>query len=54
MLTSDNTSVVSHKAKETTSALLIEQFHLLHHWFSNNGLKLNSNKIQLMNFHPNR
>lgn len=54
VLYADDTSViVSNKSREITSALLIEQFHLLQHWFSVNGLKLNPDKTQLMNFHLN-
>lgn len=54
VLYADDTSViVSHEKKESASNILLEQFQLLDKWFSANGLKLNPDKTQLVNFHLN-
>lgn len=45
--------VASHKTRESTSRLLVEQCNILNFWFSANGLKLNPEKTQLLNFHLN-
>lgn len=51
VLYANGTSVAASRiTKETTSALLIEQFRRLLHWFSNNGLKLTPDKAKLTNF----
>lgn len=48
----DTSVVVTHKTR-VRSCYPDWNFHLLHHWFFNNGTKLNPDKTQLVNFHPN-
>lgn len=49
VLNDDVTSVtVTNKTKYNSSAVMIEQFHLLHQWFATNG-PLNPDKTPLVN-----
>ncbi len=53
MYADDTSMVLSHKTKDVLSDHLLIQLCEIDEWFKANGLKLNSDKTQFMNFHLN-